>query len=59
MDLGEAAWLTDSNGLAITNAVVQTLCAGLYHLWFVYYARAGKFIRGVKTLYIATPNCNC
>ena len=59
IDLSDAAWLRDSNNVEITNAVIKTLCAGLYHVWFVYYSRAGKFIRAVRTIYIGYPACPC
>ncbi len=36
-----------------------SLCGGTYHIWFVYYTRLGKFLKGVKTIYITSPSCNC
>lgn len=59
IDLTKGAWLTDANNINLTNIVVKTLCAGLYHLWLVYYSRSGQVIRAVKTIFIAYPNCSC
>jgi hypothetical protein len=59
LNLERAAQITDSAGESITNLVIRSLCAGTYHLWFVYYSRMGKFIKGVKTIYINYPSCSC
>ena len=59
INLADVAWIKDSNGISITNVVVKGLCAGLYHVWFVYYSRAGQFVRAVRTIFIAYPSCPC
>jgi hypothetical protein len=38
---------------------LKSLCAGMYHIWFVYYSRMGKFLKGVKAIYITYPSCTC
>jgi hypothetical protein len=53
------SWIVDENGLQIINMNITALCAGMYHLWFVYYSRMGKFLKGVKTIYITYPSCAC
>jgi hypothetical protein len=59
LNLQAAAWVVDREGNKITNMGIRQLCAGNYHLWFVYYARTGQFLKGVKTIYIDSPSCNC
>ncbi len=58
-NLEEAVWVESLTGGSITNLSTKSLCAGLYHIWLVYYSRGGKFLQGVKTVYIGYPSCVC
>lgn len=59
ISIGKVPWILDLRGEKITNITLKGLCAGLYHVWFVYYTRAGKFIRSVRAIYVAYPGCTC
>jgi hypothetical protein len=59
MDLEDVSWILDEYGAKVINMDLKGLCAGMYHLWFVYYSRIGKFLKGVKPIYITYPTCNC
>jgi hypothetical protein len=36
---------------------IMNVCAGTYHLWFVYVTRIGKIIKYVMPVFITYPNC--
>ncbi len=38
---------------------LANVCAGTYHLWFVYSVRAGKIIKNVKPIFVSYPSCFC
>ena len=59
VNLGDTTWVTDSSGNKLANVPITGLCAGTYHLWFVYKSRIGKIIKGIRTIYITYPSCTC
>ena len=43
----------------VYNLPLINVCAGTYHIWFVYSTRIGKVIKSVKPIFIAYPPCSC
>lgn len=50
--------LTDTEKLLEPiNMPLVDICAGTYHIWFVYATRIGKVIKNIKTIFITNPTC--
>jgi hypothetical protein len=36
---------------------IINVCAGTFHLWFIYSTRIGKIIKNIKPIFISNPTC--